>query len=185
MAYSKEDIDKIFNYVCSEIEKGRALRNVLKDNEMPSTSTFYEWLDNDDVKSKQYANSILNSTYIENTKCKANKKGSKAILLNDYRIENAKKINSLKFPDSNIYILNIENTNLYKIGVSQNINRRLKDISNSMPFNVNLIFSLNVKNTYDLESKLHNMYSEFYIKNEWFELGINEIFNIIKLCQDQ
>ena len=66
-----------------------------------------------------------------------------------------------------------------------NINRRLKDISNSMPFNVNLIFSLNVKNTYDLESKLHNMYSEFYIKNEWFELGINEIFNIIKLCQDQ
>ena len=99
MAYSKEDIEKIFNYVCSEIEKGRALRNVLKDNEMPSTSTFYEWLDNDEVKSKQYANSILNSTYIENTKCKANKKGSKAILLNDYRIENAKKINSLKFPD--------------------------------------------------------------------------------------
>lgn len=29
------------------------------------------------------------------------------------------------------------------------------------------------------------MYSEFYIKKEWFELGINEIFNIIKLCQDQ
>lgn len=55
MAYSKEDIDKIFNYVCSEIEKGRALRNVLKDDGMPSTSTFYEWLDNDDVKSKQYA----------------------------------------------------------------------------------------------------------------------------------
>lgn len=55
MAYSKEDIDKIFNYVCSEIEKGRALRNVLKDDKMPSTSTFYEWLDNDDVKSKQYA----------------------------------------------------------------------------------------------------------------------------------
>ena len=55
MAYSKEDIDKIFNYVCSEIEKGRSLRNVLKDDGMPSTSTFYEWLDNDDVKSKQYA----------------------------------------------------------------------------------------------------------------------------------
>lgn len=55
MAYSKEDIDKIFNYVCSEIEKGRALRNVLKNDGMPSTSTFYDWLDNDDVKSKQYA----------------------------------------------------------------------------------------------------------------------------------
>ena len=55
MAYTQEHIDKIFDYVCQEIEKGRALRNVLKDENMPSTSTFYQWLDNDEVKAKQYA----------------------------------------------------------------------------------------------------------------------------------
>ena len=55
MAYTDKDKDKIFNYVCSEIEKGKALRNVLKDENMPSTSTFYQWLDNDEVKAKQYA----------------------------------------------------------------------------------------------------------------------------------
>jgi hypothetical protein len=55
MAYSQKEIDNIFNHVCSEIEKGRALRNVLKDENMPSTSTFYQWLDNNEDKAKQYA----------------------------------------------------------------------------------------------------------------------------------
>ena len=55
MAYTEKDKDNIFEYVCQEIEKGRALRNVLKDENMPSTSTFYQWLDNDEVKAKQYA----------------------------------------------------------------------------------------------------------------------------------
>lgn len=55
MAYSNKQIDDIFNYVCLEIEKGRALRNVLKDDNMPSTSTFYQWLDNNEDKAKQYA----------------------------------------------------------------------------------------------------------------------------------
>lgn len=55
MAYSQKEIDNIFNYVCSEIEKGRALRNILKDENMPSTSTFYQWLDSNSDKAKQYA----------------------------------------------------------------------------------------------------------------------------------
>ena len=55
MAYSQEEIDKIFDYVCLEIEKGRALRSVLKDENMPSTSTFYQWLENNTDKAKQYA----------------------------------------------------------------------------------------------------------------------------------
>lgn len=55
MAYNQKDIENIFNYVCKEIEKGKALRNVLKDDNMPSTSTFYEWLDIYPDKAKQYA----------------------------------------------------------------------------------------------------------------------------------
>ena len=55
MAYSDKEIKDIFDYVCKEIESGRALRNVLKDENMPSTSTFYQWLDNNDDKAKQYA----------------------------------------------------------------------------------------------------------------------------------
>lgn len=55
MAYSDKEIEEVFNYVCEELEKGRALRNVLKDDKMPSTSTFYQWLDSNEEKAKQYA----------------------------------------------------------------------------------------------------------------------------------
>jgi hypothetical protein len=55
MAYSEEEIESTFNYICDEIEKGRALRVILRDEKMPSTSTFYLWLDSDENKSKRYA----------------------------------------------------------------------------------------------------------------------------------
>ena len=56
MAYSIEEIEDIFNKIIVEIENGRALRKILKEDEnMPSTQTFYKWIDEDEVKSKQYA----------------------------------------------------------------------------------------------------------------------------------
>jgi len=55
MAYSEKEIEKIFNTICTEIQNGKALRNILKEKDMPSTSTFYEWLDLYDTKAKQYA----------------------------------------------------------------------------------------------------------------------------------
>jgi len=56
MAYSNEEINDIFNKILIEIENGRALRKILKDDEnMPSTQTFYKWIDEDVEKSKQYA----------------------------------------------------------------------------------------------------------------------------------
>lgn len=55
MAYSKEQINQMFSHILIEIEKGRALRRILnEDSNMPSTQTFYIWLQ-DIEKSKQYA----------------------------------------------------------------------------------------------------------------------------------
>ena len=55
MAYSDKQKEDIFKYIFGEVSKGRAVRNVLKDDDMPSVPTFYDWLDNDEEKSKQYA----------------------------------------------------------------------------------------------------------------------------------
>jgi len=56
MSYAIEDITEIFNKILIEIESGRALRKILKeDDNMPSTQTFYKWIDEDAEKSKQYA----------------------------------------------------------------------------------------------------------------------------------
>ena len=55
MAYSKENKDRIFNEICDQIQKGRSLRSVIKDEGMPDLSTFYVWLKEDEEKSKHYA----------------------------------------------------------------------------------------------------------------------------------
>ena len=65
MAYTQERKDKCFDYIISEIESGNSLRYALSTNDMPSSSTFYLWLEEKDEKgnpteeaeekSKQYA----------------------------------------------------------------------------------------------------------------------------------
>jgi hypothetical protein len=56
MAYSKEKKELIFQHIFKEMTGGRALRNILKQDEgMPDVTTFYVWLDSDNLKAKQYA----------------------------------------------------------------------------------------------------------------------------------
>lgn len=55
MAYSETDKKSIFNSVIKNIEKGSALRSILKKDNMPSSQTFYKWLEEDKKKSKRYA----------------------------------------------------------------------------------------------------------------------------------
>lgn len=56
MAYSEQRKKKVFEKIITEIaDNGRSLRDVLKnDKGMPSSSTFFIWLE-DDLLSKQYA----------------------------------------------------------------------------------------------------------------------------------
>lgn len=55
MKYSKEEKQNIFEYILQEIESGRAVRNVLKDEGTPSSSTFFKWIDEDANLAKLYA----------------------------------------------------------------------------------------------------------------------------------
>lgn len=55
MAYKKNKMEKIFNSICIKIEKGKPLRQILKEKNMPSTQTFYKWLEESEDKSKRYA----------------------------------------------------------------------------------------------------------------------------------
>jgi hypothetical protein len=57
MAYSQEEINGIFDFICLKIEEGLSLRAVLRMEGMPSSSTVFIWLDSSEEKSKQYARS--------------------------------------------------------------------------------------------------------------------------------
>jgi hypothetical protein len=55
MAYSNKEIEDIFNVICDRGSKGESLRKILESKDMPSSQTFYIWLDDDEEKSKRYA----------------------------------------------------------------------------------------------------------------------------------
>lgn len=58
MAYSEEDKTRIVNQVCGRILSGGAVRNIMKDSELPDFSTLLEWVSVDEVKSKQYSRAM-------------------------------------------------------------------------------------------------------------------------------
>lgn len=54
MAYSQKQKNKIVNNVCDDVSNGITTRKAILKQGIPF-KTFYEWIDNDEEKSKQYA----------------------------------------------------------------------------------------------------------------------------------
>lgn len=54
MAYSAEQKEQLFKSIFESIENGNSLRKALIENKL-SSSTFFIWLEEDEIKSKQYA----------------------------------------------------------------------------------------------------------------------------------
>lgn len=94
--------------------------------------------------------------------------------------KNARKSNSINKPDGYIYIAKLNNfNNIFKIGVSSNVNRRISDLDASSPFGVSLVKSFFFKNVYNIEECIHDNYDNDLIRREWFNLDNKEIDNII------
>lgn len=58
MAYSEKEVTEVFNTICDELEKGFSLRSILRRENMPSSRTFFKWIDEDADKVKQYERSV-------------------------------------------------------------------------------------------------------------------------------
>ena len=59
MAYSKKDKDKIFEEIFSQIEIGKSLKEILKNNKPISRTTFYDWINKDKEKLDIYARACI------------------------------------------------------------------------------------------------------------------------------
>ena len=58
MAYSDEEIEKVFEEILEYIEDGKSLRSILKASDMPSSRTFFKWIDDDKEKVKRYSRAM-------------------------------------------------------------------------------------------------------------------------------
>ena len=79
-----------------------------------------------------------------------------------------------------IYLLNADNTNLYKIGCSINLKHRIKVLQTGCPYKLKLIHSVDGSPTG--EKKLHKLWNHLRKEGEWFELKTDFVLN--KVCSD-
>ena len=88
-----------------------------------------------------------------------------------------------------IYIMRNENTNQYKIGISQNSHKRKQQLQTGNPNEIKLIYLCKIDpgiKAIDVETIIHRYLKvkHKWIRGEWFSLTENEVFKIAKLLLD-
>lgn len=73
-----------------------------------------------------------------------------------------------------VYVLRADN-GLYKIGRSVNIDGRIKRLETVLPYELELICTVKVKDYITTEAKLHQVFADKCVKGEWFKLAKADI----------
>lgn len=85
-----------------------------------------------------------------------------------------------------VYLINIRNTNKFKIGVSKRISKRIKEIKTLNPYSVDLWYFLESKQYLLIEKFLHKRFKTKRLSGEWFEIRtINEINSALLAVKEQ
>lgn len=83
-----------------------------------------------------------------------------------------------------VYIIEVRDSNLYKIGVTKDIQKRLYQLQTANPFEFYLIEFFPTPKNRELESLLHRKYKLKRYKREWFKLKDEEVLEACYLARD-
>jgi hypothetical protein len=108
------------------------------------------------------------------------------------RVANDKEVNDYisKFcKQNNIgYVYLIKGTHQgkskYKIGKAIDINERLRKFEVVIPFDIDLLYAVRVKNPVQLEKLLHRIFAKNRLQGEWFDFDCDEIIRAIFLIKN-
>ena len=70
----------------------------------------------------------------------------------------------------------------YKIGFSNNPEKRFKNIETSIPFNLKMVFWMRDEEASRIESHLRYKFSSYRIKGEWFNFNLEKSIEVISLA---
>lgn len=74
-----------------------------------------------------------------------------------------------------MYLYVIKSQHLYKIGITENVAKRLKELATSNPFGLKVIYSFEFENASEIELMLHRKYKTKRIAREWFALTKSDV----------
>jgi hypothetical protein len=81
-----------------------------------------------------------------------------------------------------IYLIRCSENSYYKIGITKNIERRLKQIQTSSPDHIYLVEKYESPYASKIEKALHNFFKSYHRNNEWFELSLTEEVKFLDMC---
>lgn len=83
-----------------------------------------------------------------------------------------------------VYIVQIRRTNKYKIGITNNIIRRLKEFKTTNPFTIDLLYFIITNHPRIVEGEFHDLFINKKIGGEWFEIEkSDDILNSFKIIE--
>ena len=81
-----------------------------------------------------------------------------------------------------IYLLKQENSNLYKIGVTKNTSKRIKQLQTGNAIPLELVETFQTSHDYKMETALHAQFSLKRMEGEWFKLSQEEVDSFFDIC---
>jgi predicted GIY-YIG superfamily endonuclease len=82
-----------------------------------------------------------------------------------------------------IYLIRLSENSYYKIGITKDINKRIKQLQTGNAEQIFLIESYYSEYANKIESALHNFYKDKNKMNEWFEFTIEDEVNFLEMCK--
>lgn len=91
-----------------------------------------------------------------------------------------------KTKSDKVYVLkHIGFEGFYKIGITYNVNKRIKQLSNGSPLGVEKIAEFQSNDAKKTESLLHGKFAEQRRNGEWFELTKEQLSTALKLIESE
>ena len=90
-------------------------------------------------------------------------------------LECRKQDKEIKKSEGYVYLFNIDKTNTYKIGITNDIEIRKKQIGLKMPYELIFLHSIKSDYTKEVEKELHKKFKKQRINGEWFELSLSDV----------
>lgn len=83
-----------------------------------------------------------------------------------------------------LYIIHTNDSNLYKIGITKNINQRIKQFETGNPFEFTLYDFFVTENCRELENLIHKRLEKNKYRKEWFKLSNEELTDVCNFARN-
>lgn len=87
--------------------------------------------------------------------------------------------------DSNRFVYVLKSGKYYKIGISKDVAERLRNLQTGNPIEIALVSAAFLENAPRFESRLHEAFSDYRTRGEWFELPPEKVEDLIEILDNR